>query len=133
MLYIEMDAKYLGTWFLQEFGEVLKKIYELNRLEWKAEKAPAKEKEELKAQAKEIEKEYDKAFIVGLKALETMRGTHCSFSVNEEEKIFGVMESKWPPDDIRHHKENKWIIKIHDKKMEPLTQQRSQESEGPTQ
>ena len=133
MLHIEMDAKYLGTWFLQEFGEVLKKIYELNRIEWKAQMALYEEKEELKTKAKEIEKEYNKAFIVGLKALETMRGTHCSFSVNEEEKIFGVVESKYPPDDMRHLKENEWVIKIHDEKMEPLMAQRLREREGPTQ
>ena len=128
MLNIEMDIRYLGTWFIQDFGEVLKKIYEMNRLNWKAEKVPEEEKEKLKAQAREIEKEYDKAFLLGIEALETMRGTFCSFFVNEEEKVFGVMESKWPPDDIRHHKENEWVIKIHDEKMEPLIQQRLQES-----
>ena len=132
-MYIEMDAKYLGTWFLQEFGEVLKKIYEMNRLHYKAEKAPKEEVDKLKTQVKEIEKEYDKAFHIGLKALETMKGTYCSFTINEEEKVFGITESKYPHDDIRHQTENKWVIKIHDEKMEPLMAQRLQADADATQ
>ncbi len=126
MLYIEMDAKYLGTWFLQDFFEVLGKIYELNRLNWKAENATEEEAEKMRAQAREIEKEYDKAELIGIEALETLRGTHCSFAVDEEEKVFGIRESKYPPTDTRNHTESQWLIKIHDSEMEPLLSQRPQ-------
>lgn len=125
-MYIEMDSKYLGSWFLQEFGEVLKKIYEMNRLHYKAEKAPKGEKEKLRNQEKEIEKEYNKAFHIGVEALETMRGTHCSFTINEDEKIFGITESKYHPADEKYMQNQNWVIKIHENDMEPLMAQRPQ-------
>ena len=128
MLQIEMDIKYLGTWFIQDFGEVLKKIYEMNRLHWKAKNSTQEEAGELKAREKEINKEYDKAYLIGIEALETMRGTHCSFTVDENEKVFGIVESKYHPEDGRYMQDRNWVIKIHDEKMEPLMQQRLQES-----
>lgn len=125
-MYIEMDSKYLGTWFLQEFGEVLKKIYEMNRLNYKAEEAPKEEAEKLRAQKKEIEKEYDKAFIVGLMAVDMLQGKPCTFAVDEENKVFGIVESDYPFDDKKSYSDNKWVIKIHKDDMEPLMTQRLQ-------
>ena len=117
MLYIEMDSKYIDTWFIQDFTEVIKKMYEKGRLELRAQLAAAREAEKLKAQAREIEKEYERAFHIGLEALGTMRGTHCSFAFDETEKIYGVVESKYHPADDRYMEDQNWVIKIHENDM----------------
>lgn len=125
-IHIEMQDEFIPNIFLKEFENVLQKMYILNRLHYKAETAPKEEAEKMKKQAKDIAMEYERAYAVGMGAIELITKKFCSFSVDENEKAYGVVMSDNPRNFVEHQKEKEWVIKIYKEDMEPLMAQRPQ-------